>query len=72
MPGTQFGCHIAVAGASHAQVHLVERHDVGAGQLRMRRELAGEYFEPVAVLDVPVRDAERRDLPGLGRSQRTS
>ncbi len=63
---------VAVSGPRHPQVHLVERHDVGRGQIGMVAQRRLDPLVAVAMLDVPLRDPDARGVTrrrghGLGR-----
>ena len=63
----QVGGDVAVAGARHAEVHLVEQDQVRVAQLGVREQRPLDLRVLVAVLDVPVHGPHAR---GIGRRRR--
>jgi hypothetical protein len=57
-PLGQLASDVAVAGPRHPEVDLVEKDDVRAREVRMRREARGDAIESEPLLDVPLHEAE--------------
>ena len=66
----QVGGHVAVPGAGHAEVRLLQQQQVGAAQAGMPEQGALDLFVLVAVLDVPLHGAHARDVDRGRRGRR--